>query len=162
MTKQRTLVGLGEIRIAANGEVLAAVGLGSCVAVVLHDPGTGIGGLAHVVLPAPPPGRSPEPAGRFATTAVPRLLELVEGAGAVRGRLVARLAGGASMFNGLLSVDGVTLGDRNVSAVRSALAAAGVTLGGADVGGSHGRTVAYEPAAGRVRVSTMRRGDVEF
>jgi chemotaxis protein CheD len=162
MKRGRVLVGLGEIRLSSNGEVLAAVGLGSCVAVVLHDPGKGIGGLAHVVLPEPPPGRRAEPAGRFATTAVPRLLELVEEAGGRRERIVARLAGGASMFNGLLSVNGVALGDRNVTAVRGALEAAGVAVEGEDVGGSHGRTVGYEPASGRVRITAMRRTDVEL
>ena len=41
--------------VTARGEgVLTALGLGSCVAIVLWDPTTSAGGMAHVLLPSPP------------------------------------------------------------------------------------------------------------
>lgn len=44
-------VGMGEVAIGFPGDTLASLGLGSCVAVILHDPVARVAGLAHVMLP---------------------------------------------------------------------------------------------------------------
>lgn len=41
-------VGMGEFRVVVGTGRLAVRGLGSCVAVVLYDPTTSVGGIAHV------------------------------------------------------------------------------------------------------------------
>ena len=47
-----TMVRMGEIAASrAAGEVLVAIGLGSCIGLVLVDSGTSVAGLAHVMLP---------------------------------------------------------------------------------------------------------------
>ena len=43
-------VKVADYAVAADG-VIATIGLGSCVAIVLHDPTARVGGLAHVLLP---------------------------------------------------------------------------------------------------------------
>ncbi len=144
------------LAVGHGDDMLSAVGLGSCVAVMLHDPARGIGGMAHVLLPDAALSRDQTRPGKFATTAVPALVGLMRDAGAGDG-LVARLAGGAAMF-AALAPGGVNMGERNTVAVRTALAAAGIPVLGEDVGGGYGRSVYFTPGCGTVEVVSLRHG----
>ena len=152
-------VRMGELAVASRDEVLAAVGLGSCIGVALIDERSAIAGLAHVLLPEPSSGREGGP-GRFATTAVPALMQEVVRAGAARDRLVAKMAGGASMFSGLSNNGIAAVGQRNAAAVRRALEQLGIPLVGEDVGGTWGRTVHVQASDGAYIVSNVLRDDV--
>ncbi len=44
-------VGIGEVKVAEGEIRLVTYGIGSCVAIVLYDPITKIGGFAHCLLP---------------------------------------------------------------------------------------------------------------
>jgi chemotaxis protein CheD len=160
--EQRLSVRVGEARVAKPGATLAALGLGSCVAVVLYDPECRVAGLAHVLLPDPSASRHPGAPARFATTAVPHLIRLMEAQGAARERLYARLVGGANMFPQLGATSGGTLGMRNIVAARAALKAAGIPLRGEDVGGEHGRSVFVNAADGRILVTSVQQPDVSL
>ena len=46
------VVRVADLAAAAGEAVLLTLGLGSCVACVLHDPVAGAGGIAHVLLPS--------------------------------------------------------------------------------------------------------------
>lgn len=161
MTPRREAVTIGEARAAGAGTILYTLGLGSCVAIVLFDNESHIGGLAHALLPEPRAHQTKaHPPARYATTAVTTLLELMEAAGASRRRIRARLAGGASMFDAILTEGGRQLGMRNVDAARSALARAGIPVDREDVGGTHGRSVYVHTDDGRVIVSSVLYPDV--
>lgn len=162
MSEARIPVQIGELKVAGPGAVLYTVGLGSCVAIALYDRALRIGGLAHAMLPDPSNGRRHTPAGRFATTAVPALVEMMRDAGADPMRITARLAGGSSMFEALLSDQGRRLGSRNVEAAREALARLGTAIGAEDVGGSHGRSVYLRTADGSVTVTSVMLPDVSL
>jgi len=151
-------VKIGEARIAVGDGVLFAIGLGSCVAVILYDAECRIGGLAHVMLPEPT-REHPLP-GRYATQAVPYLIERMVEAGANADRMFARIVGGAAMFPDLLPAEGARLGDRNVAAVKGALELAKVPLRAADVGGGFGRSVYFDANEGSVVIRAVRRDDV--
>jgi chemotaxis protein CheD len=153
-------VRIGDVKVAAGSSVLFTIGLGSCVAVALYDPLARVGGLAHAMLPHPAAGRRDAPPGRFATTAIPALLELLTAHGASRRRLRARLAGGASMFRDVLEGDGLRLGRRNVEAARAALAAAAISVDGEDVFGTYGRSVFLRTSDGRLLVTSVYHDDV--
>lgn len=153
----RIVVSLGEVAAALAPAELAALGLGSCVAVTLWDGDARVGGMAHILLPSPPPGR-PDPVERYASSAVPRLLERVIALGADRSRLVATLAGGSAMFAALQPPGAVQAGERNVLAAHEALRAAGIPLRGEWVGGDFGRSVRFDLATGAVTVSSVRHG----
>lgn len=157
MTARPIVVRIAELAVAGPPSRLAAHGLGSCVAVTLHDPIARIGGLAHVLLPAPGARRDPRPA-RCATTAVPALIERMVTAGADPARLVARLAGGATLFAGPGGGGPESLGSRNVTAVRAALAAGGIRVSAEWTGGDFGRSVTFDPDSGRIDVSSVRHG----
>jgi len=150
--------------IAGRGEgMLTALGLGSCVAIALWDPATCAGGMAHVLLPAPPPrGAEFHAPGRYAQTAVPRLLEAVLELGAARGTIVARLVGGASMFANLIAPGLIHTGERNVLAAREALHSRDIPVIGEWVGGDFGRSLAFDLATGKVTARSVRHGSREL
>jgi chemotaxis protein CheD len=152
------IVRVADLRIGSNQDVLVTIGLGSCVAVLLHDPVAKVGGMAHVLLPSPALGRKDESPAKFPQTAVPKLLELMTQLGANTRRVSARLAGGASMFAGLAAPGTIQLGERNTVACRQVLMHHGVPITGQATGGDYGRTVKLWVADGRVEVSSVSHG----
>ena len=139
---------------------MSVLGLGSCVAIVLYDESSKIGGIAHVMLPSPRFSATPERLMKFASTAVPCLVGELVTAGAQRDRIAARLVGGASMFEDLRSADQPNIGLQNVSATRSALKEEGIPIIGEEVGGDYGRSVHLDLADGSLRVTAQGKGDV--
>jgi chemotaxis protein CheD len=152
------VVRVADLRIGVADDVLVTVGLGSCVAIVLHDAEARVGGLAHILLPSPALARADGNPAKFPQSAVPRLLELMVADGARRERITGRLAGGASMFAALAPPGTVQMGERNLVAARQALHAHGVPLVAESVGGDFGRTVRLRVGDGRVEISTVYHG----
>jgi chemotaxis protein CheD len=144
--------------VAQGDRTIATIGLGSCVAIVLHDPIAAVGGLAHVLLPDASLSRDQQNRAKFPDTAVPLLVGEMRRLGS-RGALQAKIVGGASMFAQLLPAGGVNMGERNVLSTRRALQAAGIPIVGDDTGGDYGRSVYLDVATGRVLVRSLRRGD---
>jgi chemotaxis protein CheD len=146
-------VGIAQWRVAKAPYRLVTLGLGSCVGVAVYDATSRVGGLAHVMLPDSrqfPPGQNPA---KFADTALPALVEEMVRQGAARARLVAKLAGGAQMFNfDQHSSPILNIGQRNVAAVKEALKKLGITVAGEDTGGSVGRTMILDAASGVVYI----------
>ncbi|HYU29633.1 MAG TPA: chemotaxis protein CheD [Gemmatimonadales bacterium] len=135
--------------------VLITLGLGSCVAIMLHDPQTKAGAMAHVLLPSISLARDITNRAKFPETAVPLLVERLKGLGADPRRLVAKLAGGASMFSQLVTPGTIQMGERNVLAARSALRAAQIPIIREAVGGERGRSVRFHVKDGRVEIRSV-------
>lgn len=150
-------VKVADLAVSAAG-TLITIGLGSCVAIALYDEGAGVGGLAHVLLPDEAMSRDRTNLAKFPSTAIPVLLEQMESLGARRERMWAKIAGGASMFGSLLPSGGINVGERNVTAVRDVLSAAGMPIVGEDTGGDYGRSVYFFVGQGRVEVRSLKRG----
>lgn len=159
MSGKQHFVKVAQHAVGTPGDLLVTLGLGSCVAIMLHDPASGAGGLAHVLLPEPGLARDASNPFKFASTAVPHLLEEMRALGA-RGRPEARLAGGAAMFATLMVPGTLNMGERNIRAAREALQKAGIAIRGEDVGGDYGRSVRFRVGEGRVVVTSVGRGDV--
>ena len=158
MSVERVHVKIGELGVMTQEGVLFSIGLGSCVAVALYDMAERIVGLAHVMLPDSGKG----PLGRYAPTAVASLLEMMTEAGARPRGITARLAGGAAMFKDVLPAEGLMLGDRNVAAVKAALAAAAVPVIAEDVGGTSGRSVYLDASDGSFVIRRVGKADVSL
>ena len=135
--------------------VLVTLGLGSCVAIMLHDPETRAGAMAHVLLPSRSLARDTTNKAKFPETAVPMLIERLTALGAEPRRLVAKLAGGASMFGQLLTPSTIQMGERNIMAARNALRAAAIPIIREAVGGERGRSVRFYLTDGRVEVRSV-------
>src|SRR5699024_2849815 len=71
---------MGEL-CASSTQGLVALGLGSCIGLVLVDRRKGVAGLAHVVLPSADGHHDLNPL-KFADNAVPELIDRVVGLGA--------------------------------------------------------------------------------
>lgn len=154
--ESRTIrVGIAEFRVGQAGDRIRSSGFGSCVGVVCYDPGTGVGGLAHVMLPETD-DPAPERPGKYANTAIPALLDALSEAGATD--LRAKLAGGSDMFE-FASTD-QSVGERNAAAVERELADASVPVRGRDIGGDHGRSLSLDVASGDLLVSSAADGDL--
>ncbi len=154
-------VGIAELDALAGEGQLVTIGLGSCVAIALHDPVARVGALAHVLLPHHAHSAHAPREGKSASTAVPAMVSRMRALGS-SGEIVARLVGGASMFPALLAPGTMSLGARNVHAARAACAAHEIRIVGEAVGGDFGRSVYFDIATGGVSVRTMRSADVEL
>jgi len=142
------LVGMGQITAGGPPHTMKAV-VGSCIALALYHPRLKRGAMAHIVLPDSA-GREGMP-GKFANSAVPRMLELLKEYGAPTACLTAKLAGGAAMFG---SSGPLQIGDANVEAVAFALRSAGIRIAAQDVGGNRGRRVTFECEGGTMIVES--------
>jgi chemotaxis protein CheD len=150
-------VRIARMAVAAGQGRLVAVGLGSCVVVTLYDRQRRIGGMAHILLPDPSAARDDSNPARFATTAVPMLVEAVRRAGGT-GPLEAKLVGGAALFGALLGSGGQQMGERNIAAARRALSALQIPVASSETGGSSGRTAEFDLATGALEVRSVRGG----
>ena len=135
--------------------VLVTLGLGSCVAIMLHDSERGAGAMAHVLLPSRSLSRDATNPAKFPDSAVPLLVERLKGLWAEPRRLVAKLAGGASMFSQLMTPGTIQMGERNIVAARNALRAASIPIVREAVGGERGRSVRFYVKDGRVEIRSV-------
>jgi chemotaxis protein CheD len=134
-----TVVRMGEASASNTpADVLACIGLGSCIGLALVDRRSGVAALAHVMLPESSQPDPPQPH-KFADLAVPALVDLALAHGATRPRLQAVLVGGAAMFQ--FGGSGQDIGARNAHAVQRLLDGVGIPVRATATGGSTGRTL---------------------
>lgn len=155
MRTKETIVKVADWAAERGDGVLVTLGLGSCVAIMLHDPGVRAGAMAHVLLPSKSLSRDSTNPAKFPETAVPLLVERLKAMGADPRRLVAKLAGGASMFSQLMTPGTMQMGERNVVAARNALRAASIPILREAVGGERGRTVRFRVGDGQVEIRSV-------
>ncbi len=141
-------VGMADLKVCISPNAVTTLGLGSCVGVAIRDPQTKVGGLAHVMLPDSKAVNNNGNIAKFADTAIVELVKQMEKAGAVRRRMVAKIAGGAQMFQLQARSDLMRVGDRNVEACKKMLKDLGISLLAQDTGADYGRTVEFFPETG--------------
>lgn len=126
--------------------------LGSCVAVGLWDPTTGVGGINHFLLPH---GTGPDlESARFGNMAIRALIREVVAAGARRRHLEAKLFGGACVLRAFQS--GTThLGKKNVIVARQVLSDEGIPVKAEDVEGERGRKLIFQTHDGSAWVRSL-------
>lgn len=150
----RHIVGVGDMRISSvPGDQIVTHALGSCLGVVIHDPGARIGGLVHVMLPTSSlnPEKAKANPSMFVDTGLPVLLQQVLAAGAEKNRLVVKAAGGAVARGN--NGDRFGIGKRNYLTLRKVLWQNGLLLDAEDIGGDLPRTMHLEVGTGRVWLS---------
>jgi chemotaxis protein CheD len=152
-------VGISEFAVSdRSDEVLTTIALGSCVAVCVHDPVAGVGGLLHFLLPDSKlnPERARTQPAAFADTGIATLFHAAYALGAQKKRCRVRLVGGAEIAaSGTPGGDDLfQVGRRNVLAARAVLWRNGTLINGEDVGGTTARTIAMAVADGRVAVKS--------
>lgn len=91
-------VGMADLNVCKAPDVITTLGLGSCIGLVLYDPVTKVGGMVHYMLPDSTKVRNNSNIAKFGDTGIRELLKRVVAAGASKPRLIAKIAGGARMF----------------------------------------------------------------
>lgn len=158
------VVGLGELRTGQGVDArLTTFALGSCLAVALYDPETQTGGLLHAFLPNGLDDRHRIRVQKQPTLFVnPGIGELhqrvVELSAAEPARLIAKIAGGASLMGHTGAISDI--GRANIEMARVLLRALGIRLVAEDVGGHRVRTVVFDLANGHVQIYAHGEGEV--
>ncbi|MDP2234738.1 MAG: chemotaxis protein CheD [Actinomycetota bacterium] len=149
-------VGVGELAIGQHPRYLMTPALGSCVGLCLWDAALKQGGLAHVMLPTTLDSMTHGTERRFASFAVAEMVHLLHEAGSPRRRLVAKMAGGATMFR----TEGTMahIGERNAAEVRRQLDLLNIPLIAEDTGERHARTLELRLDTGEMVVRSYLYG----
>ena len=148
MNGQLVNVGVAQLKIGSSPQILRTI-LGSCVGICIYDRQKKMGGLAHILLPEAPGSETPE---KYANTAIPVLIDLLFKQGCKREFMSAKIAGGAAMFKFSQGNTLGQIGERNIEAVKKALAAKNIPLLQEDVGGSSGRVIDFFLDDGHLKV----------
>jgi len=151
-------VGMADLSIAQEPDVLTTLGLGSCVGIALYDSSIKLGGLAHIMLPDSTQIKNNSNKAKFADTAIELLLEQMVSKGARKNRIVAKIAGGAHMFDFKNMDDLMRIGTRNVTAVSQILKDISIPIIAQDTGDNYGRTIELHTLTGTLRVRTIGHG----
>jgi chemotaxis protein CheD len=156
------VVGIGDCKVSKDSsDVLVTHALGSCIAVLIHDPVAKVAGLLHYMLPES--SLDLEKAAKrpfvFADTGIPLLFQTAYQLGGVKSRMIVMAVGGAQMLdpNGTFNI-----GKRNHLAMRKIFWKAGVIVHKEEVGGTVSRTVRIEVASGRVQLRTAGEPEQEL
>jgi chemotaxis protein CheD len=147
---RQIVVGVGDGGVSRDADsVIVTYALGSCIAVMLHDPVARVGGMVHYMLPESSISHEKSLARpwMYADTGIPLLLRSALEQGADKRRLIVFAAGGAQVMddNGVFNI-----GKRNCLALRKALWKSGLVAHAEDTGGAVARTVRMEVGTGRV------------
>ena len=158
--KEEIKVGIADYKTSESPNRITTLGLGSCVGICLYDrypEESGLGGMAHILLPDSRPFKKNIKVGKFADLAVPQMVEELCAGGIPIRNMVAKIAGGANMFRFSDSSPDLDIGRRNVLAVRTILKQLGIPVLAEDTGGHLGRTMILDLEERSVRIVTAGR-----
>lgn len=152
-------VGISDMKIVKDPEVVATFALGSCVGICIIDKVMKTAGLVHIMLPENNRRNDPTQVYKYADTAIAAMIKEMEKRGCVKIRMTAKIAGGAKMFEMNDSkVSTGNIGERNVIAVKAALKELKIRLLAEDTGLNYGRTIFFDSASGELTVKSYAKG----
>ena len=141
----------GQLYASAQPSAVTTV-LGSCVAICLWDSVAAVGGMNHYLLPFFAGAGKGTP--RFGNVAVAQLLDRLQAAGALRGRLQAKVFGGACVLEAFQARQG-HLGEKNATVAFKVLEELGIPVVSRDVGGRSGRKLIFHSDTGHAWVARL-------
>ena len=150
-TEKEYVVVVGTYIVATNPAVLTCIGLGSCLAVALHDPKKHIGGLTHSMLPKYKEGKDKLNPAKFVDTSIYLMVDELTQMGSNKKSMNAKIVGGEQRFN-FQSSDILDNGKRNIQVAKETLKAEGIKILAQEVGDERGRTIAFDLKTGKIEV----------
>lgn len=151
-------IGISDMKISENPDVFVTYALGSCVGICLYDPALRVGGMAHIMLPKNPENAQNGQFMRYADSCLPRMISQMQQKGCLRSRIVAKIAGGAKMFEIEGNSTFGNIGQRNVAAVKETLAQNRIPILAEDTGSNYGRTIYFHTENGALVVKSFVQG----
>jgi chemotaxis protein CheD len=156
-------VDMAQFRVGEAPMRLMTMALGSCLGIALYDPQARIGALAHAMHPRRERVKNNMNRAKFVDSVIPLLVERMLQWGARREKIVAKIFGGARMFDGFEGCRGILqIGDENIAAAREVLGELGIPLVAECVGGTSGRTIILDVSDGSVLVRHMDNAEERF
>ena len=143
----KAVVGIADMKMIQYEGELITYALGSCIGICFYDPAIHLAALLHIMLPINMETGRKNPM-KYADTGIRETLKQMESWGAKRVRIVAKIAGGAKMFNVPGSGSLGNIGQRNIESVHLNLKKEGIRLLKEDVGGSAARTLSFDAETG--------------
>jgi chemotaxis protein CheD len=159
-----TNIGMGELVVSKDpSDVLACIGLGSCIAMCIWDPVARMGGVAHMLLPTSRSNAEMmgSPA-KYITLGVPNLINKMVKNGASRHNLIVKITGGARMLNIPGENNILDIGQRNITEVRAVMKRENVPILSEDVGGTSGRSIQLFIDTGKILVRSLAGRSIEL
>ena len=144
---------VGDMKTGCKGDMIVTHALGSCLGLMVYDPGARVGGLLHAMLPLSKinPQKAEENPYMFVDTGVPDLFNSLYELGAQKSRMVVKAAGcGQPLGNSEM----FKIGERNYTVLKKLLWKNNVLLEAEDVGGTASRTVYFDLSTGQVVISS--------
>ena len=149
------IVETGNLRVSEEKTNIITKSLGSCVALTLYDQVQKIGGMIHYILPENPGGKKKE---KYADTGIDILLVKLLELNVKKENLVAKMIGGAIMFEDFMDDIENSIGKRNVLKGKEVLRNLGVKLLSEDTGGNYGRSVKFQLSDGKIYITSYKTG----
>ena len=149
----RILVGMAEYQICRAPNRISTLGLGSCLGVVLYDFRTKVCALGHIMLPYSFELPDDKNRNRFADTCLLDMYHELLGQGATHEDLVAKIAGGARMYD--CSSESMDIGSRNVRAVKESLQGLHIPIVAQDTRKTYSRSIDFSPASGELYIRAV-------
>lgn len=148
-------VGMADLKVAKAPDSLITLGLGSCIGLTLYDPAIKLGGMVHYMLPDSTKLKNNQNIAKFGDTGINELYRQMIAQGASPRRMVAKIAGGAKMFevSGLSDVGHV--GERNADEAKLMLKELKIPLVAEDTGLNYGRTVQLDCETGEFHIKAV-------
>lgn len=149
----------GEYYISDGDEIIGTL-LGSCIAVCLHDPVRCVSGMNHFMLPGRISGTdiTKDRTAKYGITAINKLIQSLEKAGADRERLVAKIFGGGEVLDGVIA--STTIPADNIRLARVMMEMEDIQIEEMDVGGIYTRKILMDVKTGGVYLKKSTRKDV--
>ena len=162
MSALEVKVGIADLNVVLDPGKIMTIGLGSCIGIVLYDRVKKVAGLSHIMLPDSTQFKSVTNPMKFADLAIPMLIEKMEKQGANKRNFVAKIAGGASMFNFTDKSIISDIGKRNSDSVKEILKKEGIPIVAEETGGDKGRTMIVSATNGLVTLKVVGQGIIEL
>ena len=157
--EQMIRVGIADLQLCKTPNKITTVGLGSCIGIVLYSATHDVCGMVHIMLPSSKEIKNNANRAKFADTGIEDLIKLLDRKGVKKGTLVAKFAGGATMFVFSGSSDLGSIGDRNIKSVKEVLAFHGVPIVAEDVGADYGRTIIFDNCSKQLTIRCAGKTD---
>ena len=113
---EKITVGIADMKMTQGDGILVTYALGSCIGICLYDPAVKLAALVHIMLPINMEAGRKSPM-KYADTGIRETLNQMVGRGARKTRIVAKIAGGARMFDVSGGGSLGTIGQRNIDSV---------------------------------------------
>lgn len=157
----KLIVGIADMKMAQGDAMLITYALGSCLGICFYDPLIQLAALVHIMLPLNMETNRKSPL-KYADTGIRETLRKMQERGALRGRIVAKMAGGAKMFDVAGGGNLGNIGQRNIESAHMVLRREGVRLLREDVGGSAARTLLFDATNGQACVRSYGKPELIF